>query len=82
MACGTPVICSNVSSLPEIAGDAALLFDPLDVAVIADALLRILTDNDLCAELAQRGLARAAAFTWERTAAETLTIYRQTVAAA
>jgi glycosyltransferase involved in cell wall biosynthesis len=80
MACGTPVICSNVSSLPEIAGDAALLFDPADVSAIADALIRSVSDAGLSAELAQRGLARVAAFTWERTAAETLAIYRQVAA--
>ena len=72
MACGTPVICSNTSSLPEVAGDpsagagpsAALLVDPLDTAALADALRLVLTDDGLRAELRRRGLARAARFTW------------------
>jgi alpha-1,3-rhamnosyl/mannosyltransferase len=85
MACGTPVICSNTSSLPEVAGDpsagsgqaAALLVDPLDTAALADALCHVLTDNDLCAELRRRGLVQAARFTWKQTAAATLAVYRQ-----
>ena len=85
MACGTPVICSNTSSLPEVAGDpsagsgpsAALLVDPLDTAALADALRLVLTDDGLRAELRRRGLARAARFTWQQTAAATLAIYRQ-----
>ena len=85
MACGTPVICSNTSSLPEVAGDpsagsgpsAALLIDPLDTASLADAIRRVLTDEDLRTELRRRGLARAAHFTWQQTAAATLAIYRQ-----
>ena len=85
MACGTPVICSNTSSLPEVAGDpsagsgpsAALLVDPLDTEALADALRLVLTDDSLRAELRRRGLARAARFTWQQTAAATLAIYRQ-----
>jgi glycosyltransferase involved in cell wall biosynthesis len=85
MACGTPVICSNTSSLPEVTGDfaagsgpsAALLVDPLDTAALADALRLVLTDDGLRAELRHRGLARAARFTWQQTAAKTLAIYRQ-----
>ena len=85
MACGTPAICSNTSSLPEVAGDpaagsgpsAALLVDPLDTAALADALRLVLTDDGLQAELRRRGLAQAARFTWQQTAAATLTIYRQ-----
>ena len=85
MACGTPVICSNTSSLPEVAGDpsagagpsAALLVDPMDTAALADALRLVLTDDGLRAELRRRGLARAARFTWQQTAAATLAIYRQ-----
>ena len=85
MACGTPVICSNTSSLPEVAGDpadgigfsAALLVDPLDTAALADALRLVLTDDGLRAELRRRGLARAARFTWQQTAVATLAIYRQ-----
>lgn len=70
MACGTPVVTSSVSSLPEVAGDAALLADPLDVAGIADAVERVLIDNNLRDNLVRAGLARAAEFTWERAARE------------
>ncbi len=68
MACGAPVICSNVSSLPEVAGEAALLFDPGDGAVLAAAMLRLWREPALRRELGQRGLAQAARFTWERCA--------------
>jgi glycosyltransferase involved in cell wall biosynthesis len=74
MACGTPVVASNVSSLPEVAGDAALLVDPHDTDALADALARILTDEGLRAELRRRGLQRARQFTWQRAARRTLTI--------
>jgi glycosyltransferase involved in cell wall biosynthesis len=74
---GVPVACSNRSSLPEVAGDAALLFDPEDVAAIASALERLLTDRDLAAELASAGRERAATFSWERTAALTVESYRR-----
>ncbi|MFQ5343414.1 MAG: glycosyltransferase family 4 protein [Anaerolineae bacterium] len=74
MACGTPVVASNVSSLPEVAGDAALLVDPHDTNALADALAHILTDEDLRAELRRRGLQRARQFTWQRAAQQTLTI--------
>ena len=77
MACGAPVICSAVSSLPETAGDAALLVDPTDVNALAAALTRVLIEPSLAADLRARGFAQAARFTWERTAAETLSIYRQ-----
>jgi glycosyltransferase involved in cell wall biosynthesis len=80
MACGTPVICSNTTALPEVAGDAAILIDPNDARGIAGALERALGDGDLRAELRAKGLARATQFSWERTAARTLKIYRQVVA--
>jgi alpha-1,3-rhamnosyl/mannosyltransferase len=76
MACGSPVACSDVSSLPEVTGDAALCFDPTDVEAIAGALHQILTDSRLRADLRSRGLDRAARFSWERTARETLDLYR------
>jgi len=79
MACGTPVACSSTSSLAEVAGDAALLFDPTDVADIADALTHLLHEPGLRADLRERGLRRAAQFSWERTARDTLAVYRQTV---
>lgn len=75
MACGTPVVCSNLSSLPEVAGDAALLVDPTDSDATADAICRVLTDSALAAALRERGLARAAQFSWRRTAELTLKAY-------
>lgn len=71
MACGTSVICSNSSSLPEVVGDAALTVDPGDAAALRDALARLLGDPALRAELSRRGLERAAGFTWERAAEAT-----------
>ena len=78
LACGVPVVCSNSSSLPEVAGDAALLVDPLDVPAMAEALGRVLGDLSLQQELCARSLARARIFSWERTARETLAVYRRT----
>ncbi len=75
MARGVPVACSNASSLPEVAGDAALLFDPHDEAAIATAISRLLSDETLRARLTARGAARARQFTWERTARLTLESY-------
>jgi glycosyltransferase involved in cell wall biosynthesis len=69
MACGTPVIAANTTALPEVAGDAALLVDPLSVTAIAAAIRRLVADDALRATLRARGLERAAGFTWERTAA-------------
>lgn len=69
MACGAPVICAGASSLPEVAGDAAILFDPTKPEALADALLRLLRDPTEAARLGRLGPARAATFTWERTAA-------------
>ena len=78
MACGAPVVCSNRSSLPEVAGDAALLCDPNDTEALAHTIEQALTDRNLCAGLRQRGLARAAQFSWEQTAQSTLKVYRST----
>lgn len=77
MACGTPVACSNHSSLPEIAGDAALLFDPTEVDDISNVLSRILRDANMRAHLRDAGLRQAGRFSWERTAQETLAVYRR-----
>jgi glycosyltransferase involved in cell wall biosynthesis len=77
MACGVPVVCSNVASLPEVVGDAALAVDPHDVQALAEAIERVLADPALAAELRQRGLERARQFTWERTAQATLAVYRE-----
>ena len=76
MACGTPVIASNQGSLPEVVADAGLLVEPADVEQIAAVTERLLTDAELRAELRKKGLQRARAFTWERTARETLAVYR------
>ena len=80
MACGTPVVTSNVSSLPEVVGDAALTVDPTDVKAIAEAINGILDNPALAADLRARGLARAKQFTWERTAQQTLAVYDEVLA--
>jgi glycosyltransferase involved in cell wall biosynthesis len=77
MACGTPVITSNVSSLPEVVGDAAVLINPENVFDIARGIREVLLDEALRAELIRRGHAQAARFSWERTAREALEIYRE-----
>ena len=76
MACGTPVLTSNVSSLPEVAGDAAVLVPPTEVDAIAEGLARMLEDEALRDDLRERGHRRAARFSWERCARETLAVYR------
>jgi glycosyltransferase involved in cell wall biosynthesis len=76
MACGVPVVCSNSSSLPEVAGDAALLVDPHDEAALADALVRGLADESLRRRLITRGLIRATRFTWERAARQLLAAFQ------
>jgi glycosyltransferase involved in cell wall biosynthesis len=76
MACGTPVITSNVTSLPEVAGTAALLVDPKSEDEIASALERVLGDAELRARLREAGKARAREFTWRRMADETVAVYR------
>lgn len=77
MACGTPVITSNLSAMPETAGDSALLVNPDSVEEIAAAMHRITTDMELRARLRVRGLKRAQLFTWERTARMTLELYQE-----
>jgi alpha-1,3-rhamnosyl/mannosyltransferase len=77
MACGCPVISSNASSLPEVVGDAALLANPSDIGGFLEQLTRVLTDQTLRETLREKGLARAAQFSWERTARETLLVYQQ-----
>jgi glycosyltransferase involved in cell wall biosynthesis len=76
MACGTPVVASNVASLPEVLGDAALAVGPEDVEALTAALERIWHDDALRADLRARGLSRASQFSWERTARRTLDVYR------
>ena len=80
MASGTPVITSNVSSLPEVVGDAALLIDPLDPVAIADAMRRVLMDSDLREDLRRRGLLRVKEFSWERSVRRVREIYDEVLA--
>lgn len=77
MACGTPVICSNTSSLPEIVGEAAITINPYSVDEIATALELVLSDSALRETLRQGGLERASQFTWEKTAQETIEVYKK-----
>jgi glycosyltransferase involved in cell wall biosynthesis len=77
MACGTPVIASRAASIPEVVGDAAILVDPDDERGWSDAILRVVCDGRLRAALRAAGLARAARFTWERTAQMTAHVYRR-----
>jgi glycosyltransferase involved in cell wall biosynthesis len=77
MACGVPVVASSASSVPEVVGAAALLVDPKDADSIADAVIRILKDKKLAAELSRRGPERAKMFDWEKTAKETIRIYEE-----
>lgn len=79
MACGTPVVASTSSSLPEVLGDDALLADPDDIEEIAHAIQRLLTDSALAADLRVRGIQRATRFTWDETARLTLEAYRAVV---
>ena len=74
MACGTPVVTAHNSSLPEVAGDAALLVDPYNVSDIAAGLKMILTDSSLCERLTKKGFARVKEFSWNRTVEQTLAI--------
>ncbi len=80
MACGAPVVCSNVSSLPEAAGAAALLVAPTDEEALAATLQRLITEPALAAALRELGLQRAATFQWERCAAATVAVYQQVLA--
>jgi glycosyltransferase involved in cell wall biosynthesis len=72
MSCGTPVLSSNASSLPEVVGDAGLLLDPHDASAWGDAVKRVMEDDGLRESLSRKGIERAAGFTWERCARETL----------
>ncbi len=77
MACGTPVITSNVSSLPEVAGDAAPMVDPYDVDAITESLRSVLKDQALRDDLIEKGFRQAEAFTWEKSAQQLVEIYRK-----
>lgn len=75
MACGTPVISSNVSSIPEVAGDAAILVEPLDVEAIAEAIYKLQSNIEYQQSLIQKGLERAKQFTWEESTKKNIDIY-------
>jgi glycosyltransferase involved in cell wall biosynthesis len=81
MACGAPVVCSSASSLPEVVDGAAMTVDPLDEPGLAAAMARALGDDNLREEMRARGLAQAARFSWDRSARETLAVYRLAAAA-
>jgi glycosyltransferase involved in cell wall biosynthesis len=71
MSCGTPVLVSNVTSLPEVVGDAGVMVDPLDIEAIGDGLIRLVEDSTLRQDLKLRGLARSKQFSWDKTAQQT-----------
>jgi glycosyltransferase involved in cell wall biosynthesis len=77
MACGTPVITSNLSSLPEVAGDAAILIDPYKVEEITDAMQAIANDSGLRSHLSQLGLQRATQFSWQKTGQATVEVLKR-----
>jgi glycosyltransferase involved in cell wall biosynthesis len=77
MACGTPVITSNRSALPEVAGDAAILVDPYDVGAIAQSMQAVATDPQLWQQLRKAGLARATQFSWAKTGQATVEVLQQ-----
>jgi glycosyltransferase involved in cell wall biosynthesis len=77
MSCGAPVICSNRTSLPEVVGDAAIIFDPDNTGQLVAAMRSVLTDRELAAGLRARSLQQAARFDWRKTATETLAVYEE-----
>ena len=82
MACGTPVITSRGSSLEEVAGDGALLVDPMDEVSIAEALTRVLSDAELRHRLGQAGLARSRQFSFKNAASQTIGVYERVMGGA
>jgi len=80
MTCGTPTVVSDVSALPEVVGDAAILIDPHDIDELTVSMWRVLSDEKLRASLIAKGLKRAEMFSWSRAARETLDVYRRVVA--
>ena len=77
MACGTPVLTSSAASLPEVAGDSAILCDPSSEDDISDGLYRLGTDDELCKTLSEAGVKRAQQFTWEKEAEKLYGIYKE-----
>jgi glycosyltransferase involved in cell wall biosynthesis len=76
MSCGIAVACSNTSSLQEVAGEAAVYFDPADPDEIAMTLTQVLEDNSLQESIRERGLERARQYSWQKTARQTVAVYR------
>jgi glycosyltransferase involved in cell wall biosynthesis len=77
MACGTPVLCSNVASLPEVAGDAAILFDPLDRRGLSATMMQVLSDDDVRRQLTDHGRQQASKFSWDDTARGMVSVYER-----
>jgi alpha-1,3-rhamnosyl/mannosyltransferase len=77
LACGTPVVCSRTHSLPEVAGDAAVYFDPYNINSVADSLKQVLDNQKLRSALKSRGLIQAGKFSWDKTAADTIRVYQE-----
>lgn len=77
MSAGVPVVCSDRASLPEVAGDAAVFFDPTSIPEMSEAIARVAADRGLRDSLREKGFRNAARFSWDRTAAETLDVYRR-----
>ena len=77
MACGTPVVTSNVTSLPEVVADAAITIDPHEVNAFVEAMYNVLTDEKLRENMIDKGLKRAQLFNWERSAEEMHRVYKQ-----
>jgi glycosyltransferase involved in cell wall biosynthesis len=77
MSCGTPVAAANNSSIPEISGDAAILFDAKDTQELSQVITQVLTDENVRTTLIQKGLERSATFSWEKCARETLSVYKK-----
>lgn len=77
MACGTPVITSNTSSLPEVVGDAAIVVDPYDANKLVEEMYQLLTDDGLKEEMIRKGLKRSKMFSWDKSARETLRVYKE-----
>jgi glycosyltransferase involved in cell wall biosynthesis len=78
MSCGTPVIASAVTSIPEIVDDAAILIDPNNLSELQTSIVKVINDSDLYDSLIRKGLKKAKEFSWERTARETLAAYQNT----
>jgi alpha-1,3-rhamnosyl/mannosyltransferase len=77
MACGVPVIASDISSLPEVVGDTGLLINPHDDTALAEVIQKLIMDTDLRRQLSQKALTRSAEFTWDKCVTKTVDVYRQ-----